>query len=309
MNVLPFAGRQEDAGEDAHDKPFTLDNGQIRYLYFSFDFIQSAMRISDPDALDLRYTRKMMGFLLFNPNPRNIAVIGLGGGSIVKFCYRRLPQARLTAVEINPHVVALRDEFCIPPDGARLRIIHGDGARFVAGHDGDIDALLVDAYDRDGIAPSLASRGFVEDALKSLAPGGVLVANLAGHPEGLASVASAIIDVFDRRVLAVQIGNDDHHLLFAIKDESFVPQWRQMAARAEALEKQFGLDFPGLARKLRQAAAAELAWTLSAGRPEAGLEPEFERMASRRMQSAGRGKHGRRANKRRSRAGPGGEQV
>ena len=40
--------------QEVHDKPFILDNGQIRYLYFSFDFIQSAMRISDPDVLDLR---------------------------------------------------------------------------------------------------------------------------------------------------------------------------------------------------------------------------------------------------------------
>jgi spermidine synthase len=285
--------------EDAHDKPFILDNGQIRYLYFSFDFIQSAMRISDPDALDLRYTQKMMGFLLFNPNPGNIAVIGLGGGSIIKFCYRRLPLASLTAVEINPHVVALRDDFCVPKDDARLRIIHGDGAEFVAGRDNDIDALLVDAYDRDGIATSLAGRGFVEDALNSLAPGGVLVVNLAGHKEGFASVVSEIIDVFGNRVLAVRVRDDEHHILFAFKDEAFLPQWRQMGARAEELRERFGLDFPAFSRKLEQSSKAQLAWTLSTAEPVLDLDAQAGRMVPDRALAAGHKRRARRAKKRR----------
>jgi spermidine synthase len=285
--------------EDAHDKPFVLDNGQIRYLYFSFDFIQSAMRISDPDALDLRYTQKMMGFLLFNPNPGNIAVIGLGGGSIIKFCYRRLPLASLTAVEINPHVVALRDEFCVPKDDVRLRIIHGDGAQFVAGRDNDIDALLVDAYDRDGIAASLSSRGFVEDALNSLAPGGVLVVNLAGYREGFASVVSEIIDVFGNRVLAIRVRDDEHHILFAFKDELFLPQWRQIGARAEELRERFGLDFPAFSRKLEQSSKAQLAWTLSTAEPVIDLDAHAGRMVSDRALAAGHKRCARGAKKRR----------
>jgi len=250
--------------EDSHDRPFTLDNRQIRYLYFSFDFIQSAMRISDPDALDLRYTQKMMSFLLFNPEPAHIAVLGLGGGSLAKFCYRRLPQASVTAVEINPHVVALRDEFCIPRDDARLRVLCGDGAAWVAGKVGALDALLVDAYDREGIASALSSRRFFEDALKSLAPGGVLVVNLAGRREGLAPTVSRIIDVFDNRVVAIRVRKDEHHILFAFRDAAGLPEWREVGARAELLRRKFGLDFPEFARKLEQAARSQLAWALSA---------------------------------------------
>jgi spermidine synthase len=283
--------------EDAHDKPFILDNGQIRYLYFSFDFIQSAMRISDPDALDLRYTQKMMSFLLFNPNPGNIAVIGLGGGSIIKFCYRRLPLATLTAVEINPHVVALRDEFCVPRDDARLTIIHGDGAKFVAGHDSDIDALLVDAYDREGLAPTLSSRGFVEHALNCLAPGGVLVVNLAGKREGFASVVAEIIDVFGNRVLAIRVREDEHHIVFAFRDGPFPPQWRQIGVRAKELRERFGLDFPAFSRKLEQSSTAQLAWTLSTMEPVLDLEAQAERMVLGRALSAGQRKRSRRAKK------------
>ncbi len=265
--------------QDTDDKPFVLDNGQIRYLYFSFDFIQSAMRISDPDALDLRYTQKMMAFLLFTPNPTHVAVLGLGGGSIVKFCYRRLPQARVTAVEINPHVVALRDDFCIPRDDARLQVLCGDGAAFVAGHAGGFDALLVDAYDREGLAAGLSGRAFFEAALRSLAPGGVLVVNLAGRREGLAPSVSSIIDVFESRVIAVQVRKDEHHILFAFRDASNFPDWDAVGARAPGLRREYGLDFPTFARKLEQSARAQLAWGLSAGEPSIALDVDALGMA------------------------------
>jgi spermidine synthase len=287
------------AAPDADDKPFILDNGQIRYLYFSFDFIQSAMRIDDPDALDLRYTQKMMAFLLFNPEPAHVAILGLGGGSLAKFCYRRLPRARVTAVEINPDVVAMRDQFCIPPDDERLRIICGDGAAFVAGRVGELDALLVDAYDREGIAPALANRRFFEYALCCLAPGGVLVVNLAGRRAGFAGAVSDILELFDHRALAIQVRKDEHHILFAFRDASSLPDWRELGARAEVLRRQCGLDFPAFARKLEQSAREQLAWALSAATPAAGLDAADLPAASGRTHAMSDRRRRRRSGKRR----------
>jgi spermidine synthase len=52
-----------------HVKPYVHESGQRAALHFSISEIQSRMRLTDPDALDLAYTRTMMGFLLFNPAP------------------------------------------------------------------------------------------------------------------------------------------------------------------------------------------------------------------------------------------------
>ena len=93
----------------AHVVPFVHDSGGDKGLYFSIREIQSRMQVDDPDALDLGYTRTMMGFLLFQPEPRQIAMVGLGGGSLAKFCHRYLPQAQIQVAEINPHVIALRN--------------------------------------------------------------------------------------------------------------------------------------------------------------------------------------------------------
>ena len=101
----------------------------------------------------------MMAFLLFRPRPRHVLMIGLGGGSLLKYCRRHLPTTRFTAIEIDANVIALRSHFQIPPDGSGLCVIHADGARYVAelaGSDERADVLLVDAYDRSGIAQSVA---------------------------------------------------------------------------------------------------------------------------------------------------------
>ena len=94
-----------------YGKPFLIEHDNLLTLYFSLGLVQSTMRLNQPDVLDLTYTQKMMAFLLFYPRPKGLLLLGLGGGSLAKFCYRHLPRADITAVEINPHVVAFREAF------------------------------------------------------------------------------------------------------------------------------------------------------------------------------------------------------
>src|SRR3954464_14339675 len=96
------------------DAPFVAQDGNSRSLHFTRGETQSSMRLDRPDELRIDYTRTMMGFLLLNPRPRAITMVGLGGGSLVKFCRRYLPQTKMTVVENNPGVIALRKEFGIP---------------------------------------------------------------------------------------------------------------------------------------------------------------------------------------------------
>lgn len=168
---------------DAHVRPFVREELDAQSLHFSDEAIQSRMQLREPDALALEYTRTMMGFLLFDAEPAHIAMIGLGGGSLAKFCHRHLPRTDLTVVEINPHVIALRERFHVPPDGARFRVVLDDGARFVANTPERFDVLLVDAFDAERMPEALGTRRFYDDCADVLRPGGLLVVNLhAAHP-------------------------------------------------------------------------------------------------------------------------------
>ena len=71
----------------------------VRTLHVGGEAIQSAMRLNDPFALALDYTRCMMAFLLFHPEPREVLMIGLGGGSLAKFFYKKLRSTRVKVVE------------------------------------------------------------------------------------------------------------------------------------------------------------------------------------------------------------------
>lgn len=159
-------------------KPIIYKKRKTLALLFDVFALQSEMSIDNPDDLLLGYTQSMMGFLLLQPAPRRIGMIGLGGGSLAKFCYRHLPNVVIEAAEINPHVIALRDRFSIPRDDERLHVHCIDGAEFVRKASASFDILMVDGFDKDGQPDQLSSSSFYEDCFQALTPDGIMVVNL-----------------------------------------------------------------------------------------------------------------------------------
>lgn len=201
----------------AHVKPYVHVGERTRALHFNVHEIQSRMQLDDPHALDLDYTRTMMGFLLFQPAPRQLTMIGLGGGSLAKFCHRHLPRTRLRVVEINPHVVALRDTFHVPPDDERFTVVLGDGARVVRESAEPCDVLLVDGYDSQGLPPRLSSQRFYDDCHAALSPDGVMVANLHSGHRRFEVFVDRIRTSFDDQVLVVEAADLTNSVVFAFR--------------------------------------------------------------------------------------------
>jgi spermidine synthase len=204
-----------------HVKPFVYEGLSTKAMQFSLGEIQSQMQIEDPHALDLEYTRTMMGFLLFMAEPRDITMIGLGGGSLAKFCHRHLARAHIRVVEINPHVIALRDDFHIPPDGARFQVLCGDGADYVANSADPCDVLLVDGFDYDGLPSRLCSQRFYDDCLDLLQPQGVMVVNLHSDHALFEICVDRIRRSFGAAVLVVDGGDLTNTIVFACKGQTF----------------------------------------------------------------------------------------
>lgn len=200
-----------------YEQPFVVEADGVRSLHFTIGELQSSMRLDRPQALEVDYTRTMMGFLLLNPVPGHVAMIGLGGGSLAKFCHAHLPSVRVTAVENNLAVIELRREFGVPEDGARFHVIADDGADFVGTRVRDIDVLLVDGFDHRGQPPRLCSQTFYDDCFRALATGGVLVVNLhaddADHPQYIARIANS----FGGNAMKVMAPGKYNCIVFAAK--------------------------------------------------------------------------------------------
>src|SRR5438045_2644595 len=92
-DTLTFGQSHECVTISRSAEPFTYEEGGSLSVHFgATGTVQSQMLVDAPDLLVLDYTRTIMGFLLFLAQPEHIGMIGLGGGSIQKYCYRYLPQ-------------------------------------------------------------------------------------------------------------------------------------------------------------------------------------------------------------------------
>ena len=234
-----------------YDKPFLIDDGTSRSLCFMFDgSVQTEMRLDDPVALVNDYTRKMMAFLLFcERRPRHIVMIGLGGGSLVKFCRRHLPETRLTVVEIDATVIGLRSHFHVPPDDEWLRVVHADGAQYLAGMANSAeraDVLLVDAYDRDGLARSVAEREFLENAKVALGDSGVFVMNLAAYESDCIVMLDKVRSVFGNPVMSIIVGWGGNTIAFAGAPLREVALLASVATRARQIREELNIEFSRL---------------------------------------------------------------
>jgi spermidine synthase len=236
--------------DGSYNRPFIEDCGPLRYLHFHLDNVQSVMRLDDPDALCLAYTRKMMAFLLFNAEPRRILQLGLGGGSLAKFCYRHLPAATITVIEIDPDVLALREEFRVPSDNERFRVVAGNGAEYIAGPGARDDIILVDACDRDGLSPTLATPDLYANLRRRLTLNGVLVVNICGDEPDVESHLARIRGVFGQCLIALPAKEDGNLIVLGFRVEPRTWDGAELDAHARKLEDRFGLAFPRYVRQM-----------------------------------------------------------
>lgn len=232
--------------------PKVYNEGGVRCLRFRPGVVQSAMRVSNPFALDLSYTQAMMGFLLFNAAPRDILIIGLGGGSLPKFCYRELSQARVTTVEIDPAVIALRDEFLIPADNERFRIVQADGCDYLERSDLQADVIMVDGYDAVGLPDSLCSESFYSNCWNALSSNGVLVVNLWGGARNRTAYIDRLRSIFDDRVWWSRPRESSGLIVYAVKDRHYYPKWTRLMSQAHALDARYRLELTQVVSDMRE---------------------------------------------------------
>jgi spermidine synthase len=167
--------------------PVTLsEQDGVRFLHFGTEWVQGAMRMRKPDWIELEYAQQMMAWMLFNDQPRRIVQLGLGTGALTKFCYRQFAEAHVTAIELNPSVIAIcQTMFKLPSNDERLSVLEMDAMDFVNDPDnhGTIDALQVDLYDATARGPVLDTPEFYLACQACLAPHGIMTVNLFGdHP-------------------------------------------------------------------------------------------------------------------------------
>lgn len=219
----------------------------VRFLHLGTPWVQGAMRLAKPQAIELEYVQRMMAWLLLRgadpAEPGHAVQLGLGAGAITRFCHRRL-HWRCTAVEINASVVAAcRLWFRLPDDDARLAVLIADAADHVADrrHHGQADALCVDLYDHEAAAPVLDDLAFYRHCHALLAEAGVMSVNLFGRDASFGRSAERIAAAFDGRLAMLKPTREGNTIVLAWKGAAGLPPRDVLAPRAEAIEARYGL--------------------------------------------------------------------
>lgn len=151
-----------------------------RHARHRLEAVESRLDPAAPLTLLSEYTRAMLLVLAWQPTPRRLLFLGLGGGRLQMVLHHYLEQAVLDTVEIDPLVVEVaRRFFAIAPD-ARHHIIVKDGREYVRRRPAEApyDVIFLDAYRVLGVPRHLRTREFYAECRRCLAPHGAIVTNL-----------------------------------------------------------------------------------------------------------------------------------
>jgi spermidine synthase len=218
---------------------FSEEDG-VRFLHFGTEWIQGAMRLRTPHAIELEYAQQMMAWSLFIERPRALTQLGLGAAALTKFCHRHWPDADVTAVELNPAViVAARTMFGLPDDDARLSVLEQDAETYVEDvrHHGALDALQVDLYDATARGPVLESQRFYDACRACLRSPGVLTVNLFGAHASFDRNMRTLKAAFDGRVIALPEVHEGNRVAIAFNGPPLHVRWATMRERAALLAR------------------------------------------------------------------------
>ncbi len=212
----------------------------VRYLHFGSPWVQGAMRIARPYALEIDYVRDMMAWLLFLAPPAHILQLGLGAAALTKYCWRRFPESAITVVERSAAVIACAHrDFALPADDARLRVVHADAGEFVArpSERGRYGVVQVDLYDRHARGPAIDTSAFYRRCRGALAASGVLVLNLFGEHESYRRSTARVAEAFDGRLIALPPVPAGNVVLLALQGPPLQVDWPVLRRRARELER------------------------------------------------------------------------
>ncbi|RPH43362.1 MAG: spermidine synthase [Burkholderiales bacterium] len=239
------------------DPPIDLSESDgVRYLHFGSRWIQGAMRLRKPFDLELDYIRHMMAWLLFMEPPPRVLQLGLGAAALTKWCWERLPDTDVTAVEQGESVIsACRRFFALPEDDDRLEVVLGDAGEFVAAPRarGRYGVVQVDLYDRDARGPVLESVEFYAAVRRAIAEPGMMVVNLFGSDHAsFERNRRRIAEVFDGRMLVLPPVEAGNLVVLAFAGPPLAVDAAMLFERAAEVERRWRLPARGWAKALRQ---------------------------------------------------------
>lgn len=212
-----------------------------RELCFGNHIIQSAVSLSNPDVLQLDYTRAMMAVFMFSPQAANILHLGLGAGSLPRFIHQQFPQSKQIAVELCPSVIEAAYNYFFLPQSPRLEVIEEDGKNFFDGCKSRFDLIFQDAFHADGVSRHLESMAFFQKLRDHLNPGGWLINNVWGSDRANLNLIRQNLTGIFPQLYTLSVSGGSNVIFFAGESEA-APSPATVKENATKLSQDTGID-------------------------------------------------------------------
>jgi spermidine synthase len=168
--------------------------------------LESAVDLADPRQLVVDYTRTLYAGLFFQPEPKRVLMIGLGGAGFHRLFAAAYPDSLLQTVELDPKVVELCEQWMAFKPTANTPVATMDGRMFVKRNREQWDWLILDAFRGGFVPPHLKTEEFYRECAARLTDRGVFISNLHATSDLYYSDIKTIQKVFPQVVLFAVAG-------------------------------------------------------------------------------------------------------
>lgn len=167
--------------ESIYNNIYVYRNGTNLSMTFGVNkniYEESQYNPADDRELPLPFAQYMTASLIYPTKIKSVLEIGLGGGRTSWYLHRFLPEAQVTAVELDPAVIQLAHKYFGIRDEPHFTVVNSDGRIFLAKSKERYDVILIDAYRGPFVPFHLLTKEFYRIVQAHLAEGGVVAQNV-----------------------------------------------------------------------------------------------------------------------------------
>ncbi len=211
------------------------------------DLSQSCVFLDAPEIFVFDYYKQAMGATFFLKDPKEILIIGLGGGVLANTFGEVYPDAHITSVEIDPVVVKMAKKYFDYDDSKPNFETHvRDGRVFVKRalkDDKRYDFILLDAFNSDYIPEHMMTKEYLEEVKELAKDDGIIMANTFSTSDLFHHESATYAEVFGP-MYQINFKNKKTNRVIVVSKKP-LPEKRQLLQKANELKGElliYGVD-------------------------------------------------------------------
>jgi spermidine synthase len=210
----------------------------------------------------LEYSELAFCGLFYQPQPKHLLVIGLGGGVIPREMRHYFPDLEIDVAEIDAEIPPIATKYMGFETDDKLKVHVEDGRVFIKKRlrhnppEPKYDMVILDAFNGDYIPFHLMTREFLEDVKGVLADDGVVVANVFSSNRLFDAEFKTFVEVFGRA--QAYFGEESSNVMLAAPGSAGTTlSMREALEKARTVREQRKVAFNLVAVAQRLAPKAE----------------------------------------------------